>query len=191
MAMSFPPLTQATARWRPETGEGLEHLDLRRDGDDIIAEGVIVGARDAPPYGVHYRIVCDAGWRTRLFHIHTTAGRSLHLVSDGEGNWSDGDGTRVPHLDGAIDVDLAGSPFTNTLPIRRAGLGPETGAVEFRMVYVPFATFAPTIDEQRYRCLAPGLYRYEAADRSFTADLTVDEDGLVVDYPTLFHRVPT
>jgi hypothetical protein len=59
------------------------------------------------------------------------------------------------------------------------------------MVYIPFSTFAPTIDEQRYRCLEAGrLYRYEAVDRSFAADLTVDEDGLVVDYPGLFHRVP-
>jgi hypothetical protein len=33
------------------------------------------------------------------------------------------------------------------------------------------------------------LYRYEAVDRSFTADLTVDEDGLVTEYPGLFVRV--
>jgi hypothetical protein len=58
------------------------------------------------------------------------------------------------------------------------------------MLYVPFATFEPAVDGQRYRCLKPGLYRYEAVDRTFTANLTVDEDGLVIDYPTLFHRVP-
>lgn len=186
----FPPLTLATARWRPASGDGLEHLDLRSAGDDIIAEGVIVGARDAPPYGVNYRIVCDAGWRTRLLHIHTTAGRSVRLTSDGDGHWTDDGGSPMPNLDGCIDVDLAGSPFTNTLPIRRADLTPETGAVEFRMVYIPFATFEPAVDEQRYICLeAARLYRYEAVDRSFAADLTVDEDGLVVDYPTLFHRV--
>lgn len=33
------------------------------------------------------------------------------------------------------------------------------------------------------------IYRYEATDRSFAADLVVDEDGLVVDYPGLFGRV--
>ena len=96
----------------------------------------------------------------------------------------------VPELDGCIDIDLAGSPFTNTLPIRRRDLGPDVGAVEFRMLYVPFQTFEPTVDEQRYRCQRPGLYRYEAVDRSFAADLSVDEDGLVIDYPDLFHRIP-
>ena len=60
------------------------------------------------------------------------------------------------------------------------------------MVYVPFDTFAPTLDGQCYRCLQPGrLYRYQALDRSFAADLSVDDDGLVVDYPTLFERAPS
>ena len=96
-------------------------------------------------------------------------------------------GLAVAHLDGCIDVDLAGSPFTNTLPIRRAGLVAGGEAIEFRMAYVPFDTFKPVVDEQRYRCLeADRLYRYEAVDRSFAADLTVDEDGLVTDYPGLF-----
>jgi hypothetical protein len=188
--MGFPSLTTATARWRPVSGSGLEHLDLRRDGDDVTAEGVIVGARDAPPYGVHYRILCDARWRTLLLHIHTTAGLTLRLAADGNGHWSDGGGNELALLDGCIDVDLAGSPFTNTLPIRRLELRPEDGPRELRMVYIPFTTFVPAVDEQRYRCLeADTLYRYEAVDRSFAADLPVDGDGLVTDYPSLFVRV--
>jgi len=186
----FRPLAPVTARWRFEDGNGLEHLDLKPSGDSIVADGVIIGDRGGLPYGVHYRIVCDAGWVTLALDIETTDGRGLHLVSDGRGSWSDSHALRRPELDGCIDVDLAGSPFTNTLPIRRAELTPETGAVEFKMLYVPFRTFEPAIDEQRYRCLEPGLYRYEAVDRSFAADLTVDEDGLVIDYPSLFHRVP-
>ena len=58
------------------------------------------------------------------------------------------------------------------------------------MLYVPFDTFEPIVDEQRYRCLKDGaLYRYEAVDRTFAADLPVDRDGLVLDYPTLFERI--
>ena len=58
------------------------------------------------------------------------------------------------------------------------------------MVYVPFDSFEPVVDRQRYTCLTPArLYRYQAADRTFTADLPVDEDGLVLDYPTLFKRL--
>ena len=33
-----------------------------------------------------------------------------------------------------------------------------------------------------------GLYRFESLDGGFTADLPVDPDGLVLDYPGLFKR---
>jgi hypothetical protein len=191
MTSPFRALAAVAARWRPAEGDGLEHLDLRPADGMVVAGGVIIGARGGLPYGVRYRIVCDAGWATRAVDIEATDGRGLHLAADGAGRWSDGDGRRLVAFDGCIDVDLAGSPFTNTLPIRRLDLTPEHGAVELRMLYVPFRSFAPAVDEQRYRCLAPGRYRYEAVDRSFAADLTVDADGLVIDYPGLFRRVPS
>ncbi|MEK8228889.1 putative glycolipid-binding domain-containing protein [Oerskovia sp. M15] len=34
-----------------------------------------------------------------------------------------------------------------------------------------------------------GVVRYTSATRGFTADLTVDEDGLVIDYPHLARRL--
>ena len=47
-----------------------------------------------------------------------------------------------------------------------------------------------TVRSVNYRCLQPRrLFRYQALDRSSVADLSVDEDGLVIDYPTLFERV--
>jgi hypothetical protein len=57
------------------------------------------------------------------------------------------------------------------------------------MLYIPFDDFAPRLDRQTYTCLAPRLFRYQAADGSFEAELPVDEDGLVVDYPSLFERI--
>ena len=58
------------------------------------------------------------------------------------------------------------------------------------MVYIPMPSLTPVIDEQRYTCIEPGRrYLYEAVDRTFSAELEVDEDGLVVDYPTLFRRL--
>ena len=60
----------------------------------------------------------------------------------------------------------------------------------FSMLYVPFDSFAPAVDRQVYAPLGPRLFLYEAADRSFSAELSVDEDGLVIDYPALSRRVP-
>ncbi|MCA1492428.1 putative glycolipid-binding domain-containing protein [Sinorhizobium alkalisoli] len=190
----FRALSSTTVRWRPLEGEGLEHLTLRASnasfGAAIRAESVVIGERDSVAYGVRYRIDCDAGWRVTALTVETMDGRSLHLLSDGSGHWRTAEGAALPRFDGCIDVDLAGTPFTNTLPIRRLGLDSRFGTVTLRMLYVPFDTFEPSVDGQRYTCIEDGrLYRYAADDLSFTADLPVDEDGLVIDYPTLFGRL--
>jgi len=58
------------------------------------------------------------------------------------------------------------------------------------MVYIPFDTLEPFVDGQLYTCLVPAShYLYEAEDGAFSAELPVDEDGLVTDYPTLFKRL--
>lgn len=190
----FRALSPKTVRWRPIEGEGLEHFSIRpvagSTGVAIRAESVVIGDRAGPSYGVRYRIDCDASWHVLSFSIETTNGKRLCLSSDGKGHWRTEDGKALPEFDGCIDIDLAGTPFTNTLPIRRLGLTPQSAIAKLTMLYVPFDTFEPFPDGQHYTCLiADRLYRYEAEDRSFSADLPVDEDGLVTDYPTLFERL--
>jgi uncharacterized protein len=183
----FRAVRPLSARWR--SLDGLQHLHLHPDRDRIVADAVVVGGAGGTAYGVRYRLVLDSHWVTRSVDIETTDGRLFHVRSDGAGHWLDADGHPLSQFDGCIDVDLEGSPFTNTLPIRRMKIGPKSGAVEMKMLYIPFDTFNPFVDEQRYSCTKPRHYHYEAVDGSFTADLTVDDDGLVVDYPPLFRRV--
>lgn len=45
--------------------------------------------------------------------------------------------------------------------------------------------------QQAYVCIEPGRrYRYEGIFRDFTAEMDIDDDGLVIDYETLFRRLP-
>jgi hypothetical protein len=48
-------------------------------------------------------------------------------------------------------------------------------------------------DGQRYSCLRSGtdhhLLRYEATDGSFAAEIQVDQEGLVLDYPGIARRL--
>jgi len=65
---------------------------------------------------------------------------------------------------------------------------------EIRVAYLPVPELAWRAVAQRYTCLAPrgaagGRYRYEGVFRDFTAELPVDADGLVMDYPETFRRV--
>jgi hypothetical protein len=64
------------------------------------------------------------------------------------------------------------------------------------MVYITVPELQVEVTEQRYTCLettsSGGLYRFESLEHGeaiFTAELLVDQDGLVVDYPQLFRRL--
>ena len=181
------------AMWTPWEGRGLEHLRLRLGESGIEADGVVIGDEDEVVFRARYVIHCDPGWRTREMIVDPLDGRDpLHLRSDGEGAWSDASGRGVPELEGCIDVDLSATPFTNTLPIRRLDLGAGESS-EIVVVYVDVPELRLDVARQRYTCLERdgGLYRYEdrGSFRGFVADLPVDADGLVLDYPGIFRRM--
>ena len=179
--------------WAPWEGPGLEHLRLVTSDGGVVANGLVIGLEAGRPFRIGYEIRCDRRWRVR--EIRAAAPDSerpvLELLADGEGHWKRGGGEPVPELDGCIDVDISGTPFTNTLPIRRLGLKPgESIDVDVAYIRVPELLVGP--ERQRYGCLEAradgGLYRFEALPSGFTAELVVDADGLVIDYPGLFRR---
>ena len=91
---------------------------------------------------------------------------------------------------GAIDVDLPITPFTNTLPIRRLGLG-EGQSADLAIVYVTVPDLGVEVDRQRYTCVVPGrLFHYKSLDSDFERDIEVDDDLTVVSSPGLFRAVP-
>jgi hypothetical protein len=64
------------------------------------------------------------------------------------------------------------------------------------MAYITVPQLQVEATEQRYTCLettsSGGRYRFESLEQgvaTFTAELPVDQDGLVMDYPNLFRRV--
>ena len=179
-----------SCRWMALEGGGLEHLVLDLQPDGVRAEGVVIGAEEGRAFACAYAIRCDASWRVRAVDVRIAGGPALALRADGAGHWTDADGRTLPELDGCIDVDLRCSAFTNTLPIRRLGEG-LAQRQEILVAYVdvladPLAAHAQA---QAYVCLAPDRYRFESLDSGFSAELTVDGDALVLDYPSLFRRI--
>jgi hypothetical protein len=181
------------ARWQDWSGDGLQHLVLRMRSDRIVAEGVIVATVEGVHFAATYRVECDAAWRTRVTKARLIGvdDRGIDLTSDGAGHWRDGRGVAVQELDGAIDVDVSATPFTNTLPIRRLDLA-EGQTADIRAAYVHLPDLTVTIDPQRYTCLKRSQrYRYESLDSDFVREIDTDADGLVVTYPGLFKKVST
>ena len=185
--------------WSPWMGPGLEHLHLRQQQDGIVADGLILGVEEQVPFRVHYEIHCDPQWRLRTVLLSVPGGssQSLHLFTDGDGSWTKESGETIPSLKGCLDVDISATPFTNTLPIRRLALQPGSSAI-LNMLYIAIPQRLIEVVKQRYTCLevtaSGGRYRYESLANGvswFTAELAVDADGLVLDYPGLFRRVGT
>jgi uncharacterized protein len=161
-------------------------LELRADG--LTAEGTQLGATPWP-YRASYRLEVADGWITRRLEVEVAGAGSLDLRHDGAGAW---DGVPDPSLlDGALDCDLAFSPLTNVMPVRRHALHERPGARDFTMAWVSLPDLTVYRSGQRYEHLAPGRVRYRSIGEQteFVADLELDDDGLVVTYPQLARRV--
>jgi hypothetical protein len=176
--------------WESVEWPGAEHLSLREGPMGIEVDGMVVALVERP-IRLHYRIDCDARWTTRRLDVEeAVSGARMTFLSDGGGTWTDGSGRVLDELAGCIDVDIAATPFTNTLPIRRIAF--EVGEVrDLRMLWLLVPEVTVRAADQRYTCLekdATGaLYRYQSG--SFQADLRVDAAGIVIDYPELWRRI--
>ncbi len=172
----------------------MEHLHLTESADAFVAEGVVLGVASGAPFHLAYDLRLDGDWRVQACQarIKGAASQELVLIADGMGHWADATGAGLPALDGCLDVDIMVTPFTNTLPIRRQALAPgESAEILVAYISVPDLTVRPM--RQRYTFLARtdagGTWRYEGLESGFRADVTVDGDGLVVDYPPIWRRV--
>jgi hypothetical protein len=78
----------------------------------------------------------------------------------------------------------------NALPIRRLGLHRESGVHEVPMVYVSMPDLSVRLVRQTYRTVSVGEDRsvVNFASGDFSADLLVDADGVVIDYPGIATR---
>ena len=180
--------------WTPWSEPGLEHLHLMQQDGNILADSIIVGVSNRMLFRLHYEITCDSNWKVKELDLMLLSGnsKSIKIQSDGQGHWFTNTGDPVSSLEGCIDVDISATPFTNTLPIRRLELRPGQSA-ELLVAYVLIPEMELMPDRQRYTSLESSthrpLYRYESLESDFSAELPVDSDGLVIDYPGLFKRV--
>jgi hypothetical protein len=158
-----------------------EHCTLSiRDGG-LSFVGTVLGSDAGIPVRVEYRVLADPSGTTTAAHVRDLRGfeqRTLTLTRDAKGAWSvDGKGVRA--LRGCTDVDLGCSPSTNSLPIRRLGLGIGKSHT-IRAAWIRFPELTVTKAEQTYTRLDEFTYRYASGD--FEAELTVDDEGLVTAY---------
>lgn len=183
-------LTSKIVRWQGLTGSEREHLVLTETETQIIAESIYMSSGGADAFGLHYRIVLDAGWNIQEFTGILIGSRpEIRLRHDTvSGAWFDGANEEVIELRGATDLDISITPFTNTLPINRLKL--EVGqSADIRVAYITLPERTIMADPQRYTRVSKRKYLFESVDTEFKRELEVDDIGLVVDYPDFFSRI--
>lgn len=195
----FAQLPQA-AGWSALAGasseySGSEICHIIAGNDAIVIESAVAGNRGESAFGIRYQLVLNPDWSARSLDVDSIDGRSIRLRHE-DARWFDGDGVLLPDLDGCRWLDISVTPFTNTLPVRggdwagrdwdSAGDG-HSPTLSGDFVYVDIPAFTVSPVRQSYTRIAPRTYRYVQDD--FTADMVVDEAGLVTDYPGLFRRI--
>lgn len=168
------------AIWRGVEEWRAEAARIELDADRVAATGTQIGD-DPKPYRLDYELETGEGYVTRSLRIEargTDWERSLDLRREAGSEW--------------LDCDLGFSPLTNLMPILRHRLHREPGSEEFTMAWVAVPELTIHVARQRYTHIRPGLVRFESLDgqfAGFTADLELDDDGLVLRYPELAERV--
>jgi hypothetical protein len=161
-----------------------EACEVELEGDRLRARGVQLGA-EPDPYRVDYELTTGADWVTERLLV-VCGERSSDLVRADDGSWT-ANGEPQPHVEGALDCDLAFSPLTNFMPARRLAGEP----ADHVMAWVSVPELGVLRSEQRYEPIDARHVRFIGLADGFTADLELDADGLVVRYPRLAERVPS
>ena len=175
-------------RWSAWEGceAGIEHCEVRPEGGRILIEGLVIGSNEGAPFGLDYRLVLDRAWLLREAELRTAAGRSLRIerrprLLDRRRPWN-------PLFPAASTSTSRRRPHEH-LPIRRLDLGRTIRRHSGRLCPRAFATpshqgASATPPSKPGRPIAS-----TASTSRSTADLPIDRDGLVLDYPGLFRRL--
>ncbi|RZT83528.1 hypothetical protein EV383_0333 [Pseudonocardia sediminis] len=183
--------------WQSDDGVGLESARVLLNGGGFRAVGRMIRDVDGCVFTASYRLaVGDDGAVQRLVVDAASAERekSLTINRSADGDWlvDDGSGNTRLSVGGALDVDLAFSPVFNTIPIRRLDLHREESQHTIPVAFVSLPDLTVELAEQTYRTVsagaggAPAVVGFSAG--GFAAEITVDDDGLVLDYPGIARR---
>jgi uncharacterized protein len=169
--------------WRGLDEWRTEACTVERGDDGLRAVGVQVGTTYQLDYGLETGP--DLFTKRLVLTVRDAVGqRGVLLERSDAGVWTAND-EPMPHVEGALDVDLALSPLTNYMPAARLGSEP----ADHVMAWIDVPSLEVSRSGQRYEPIGPGRVRYVGLDDDFTAELDLDADGFVSHYPGLAARV--
>ncbi len=177
---------QTNVIWTGKLYHSIENCLLAESIDGHEINSTIIGNYGVQIYKVEYHLKTNENWETTFLTLKTQLDHSIELTTleKKDGIWFLND---KPYnvLKGIFDVDISLTPFTNTLPINRLQLKDNQRQV-IDVFYFDILEKNTKPVKQIYTRIAADHYVYENYDKSFKADIKIDEQGLVVEYPKLF-----
>lgn len=169
--------------WESLKGFGIEHLVLRTTAQNIFADSLLIYPNEEGTLQrLRYNITMDDSYSVLNFYVHSLTDTTKKIG--------------VPDLIDTLFVDIFPSPYTNTLPIQWMKTQ-MLQVYENEVTWVDALNFKCKKANQRYTELKVykdhSIYRFESLDKDtkevhFSADLSVDNEGLVLEYPGYFKR---
>ena len=180
---------QVNLLWTGQEYYSLENCIVNTTNTGTEINSVIIGMYEQKIYRLDYSIKTNRNWETISLEIKTQIAdnrKKITFTSEENGNWTK-NGAPAHEFKGCTEVDIPLTPFTNTLPINRLKL-PVNESQEIKVIYCDVLNQEIKPVRQKYTRLSETEYKYENVPNDFEAVITVDELGLVVDYPELFIR---
>ena len=180
---------QTNILWTGIAYHSIENCVLTHSDESIEVTSMIVGAHDDKIYRVDYAIKTNRNWECISFEVTTQLSdnkETINYHSDGKGNWTK-NGVPLNEFKGCIDIDISLTPFTNSLPINRLQWE-LNNPQQIKVLFIDILSQKMVAVQQRYTKLSNTEYRFENVPNDFEAIITVDELGMVVNYPELFVR---
>jgi len=180
--------------WEWINKAGLEVLFLNEEQTLVTASGIIVGELNWITFKLRYKVECDRDWnflKSELALESNSEKKNLNLKRKRDDKWIVNEQVRND-LDGCDYIDIMTSPFTNTLPIRNLKLKVNQPEI-IKVAYIKVPELEVSSMEQEYTRLdkskLPTRFLYRNLSNDFKAEIEVDKDGIVTDYPGIWKRV--
>ena len=161
--------------------QSLEVFTLQQHDYGFIGGGLIHGNN----FNIRYKVHTDLNWRILQVSIEEVKRPWLSLkISRGlDDLWYNRFGIELTALAGCQELDISVTPFTNSIAVQKISNEMQRRS---KAIHIRIPEFDFEVVEQVYTPLGLGRVKYENLTSKFSAELLVDEFGLIADYPGQF-----
>lgn len=183
---------QKNVQWKGLAADTTEDCYISFFSSCIMVHSDLSGVVDGIPVNVEYYIKLTTEWKVIDFEIYATKDNGLiktyAMKRETGGGWSDGTTAQHGKYSACNYIDISLTPFTNSLPINGLVFKPQQPQ-DINVIYIDIMEGKMRVDKQSYTKLNGQHYEFRNGGGKFTANITVDEGGIVTYYPNLFEKI--